>query len=216
MKTTTTLLLALLFSALLKAQTIQQLSILPANPTTGDTIRVVADLMFFSGGCDLQQANTVIVGNNISVDAMHCPGLLTVICNTKDTINLGVLPSGNYALDFNVLTGIYDMNIGGCTSYQPGGTQTLSFAVTVTNNIQLPETGTLAVNYDRQRDALMLSGKFSTATLRIMDLTGKILYRGNVTPGEVPFNSLPAQGLLIYRLQLPNGTEKAGRVLVER
>ncbi|MFM2135485.1 MAG: hypothetical protein RL021_885 [Bacteroidota bacterium] len=215
MKKTLTLSLLLFLLSQLKAQNLQQLSLFPANPTVNDTVYVVADLMFFSGGCDLEQSTVNVSGNSISVTAKHCPGLLAVICYTTDTIAVAPLSSGTYTLDFTVLSGIFDFNTGGCSNYQSGGQQSLSFTVTGSSNLPVIASQTPSLRFDTQRDVLILSGSLPKADLRIMDLTGRTLFNGKAAPGPLPVPALPSKGMLIYQISAADGTSKSGRVVVE-
>lgn len=63
----------------------------PANPTTADYVKVYVELAFNSGGCDLDFSGHSTNGNTTTASAMHCVGMLTVICNITDTFNLGYL-----------------------------------------------------------------------------------------------------------------------------
>lgn len=211
MKKTATL-LALLTSIALHGQHLQQLSISPANPTSADSVHVIGDLMFFSGGCDLESSNTSVNGNQIDVTVRHCPGLLAFICYITDTVTLPPLPAGNYSLNFNVLVGTFDFNTGGCTSYSNGGQQTLAFTVSGTNNIPSVLAPAPHLYFDDDRKAIVLSGN-QKARIRIMDITGRTLFDRTASPGELPVTA--NTGLLIYSLQLPDGSVKSGRIRIQ-
>jgi hypothetical protein len=64
--------------------------------TTNDTLRVYVDCMFPSGSCDPYLSNVYIYNNHINANALHCLGMLTVICNYTDTFTIPPLPAGNY------------------------------------------------------------------------------------------------------------------------
>ena len=85
--------------------TIVSLSVNPPNPTEGDEVEVYADVSFTSGGCDVDFIAYPISGTTINATAHHCIGLLTVICNTTDTFELGQLPAGNYTFDLTLTSG---------------------------------------------------------------------------------------------------------------
>lgn len=101
---------------------IDSLKILPKIPTTLDSIKVVSYATFSSGGCEMVNYEVSMEGNEITVDAFHRVGMLTVICNSTNTINLSQLVSGNYNITYNLREGssqlIYD-------------TETISFYVNV-------------------------------------------------------------------------------------
>ena len=84
---------------------ITSFSIQPVNPTEGDEIEIYADVSFPSGGCDLDFIAYPISGTTINATAHHCIGMLTVICNTTDTFELGQLPAGSYTFDLTLTSG---------------------------------------------------------------------------------------------------------------
>jgi hypothetical protein len=211
MKKTITL-FALLASITTHGQHLQQLSIYPANPSSTDSVRVIGDLMFFSGGCDLESSNISVNGNQIDVTVRHCPGLLAFICYISDTITLPPLPAGAYSLDFNVLVGTFDFNTGGCTNYSNGGQQSLAFTVAGTNNIPSVIATAPRLYFDDDRKAIVLAG-IQKARIRIMDITGRTLFDRTASPGELPVTA--NSGLLIYSLQLPDGSVKSGRIRIQ-
>jgi hypothetical protein len=87
------------------ANNIQSFSVIPLNPTTGDSVKVIIECVFTSGGCD-GSANLIgIAGNQIYADALHCLGMLTVICTDYDTIVLPPMAAGNYTFNFSLSSG---------------------------------------------------------------------------------------------------------------
>jgi len=211
MKKTPTLLL-LLVSSLLHAQHLQQLSVAPANPTSLDSVRIIGDLMFFSGSCELQQSTSAVNGNVIDISVYHCPGLLTFICYTSDTITLPPLTPGSYTVNFNVLAGTYDFNTGNCTNYSNGGQQSLQFIVTGTNHINSVSLQPSQLYFEDDKNTIVLTGN-QKARVRIMDITGRTLFDRSTPPGELPIT--PPTGLLVYSVQLPDGSVKSGRLRIQ-
>lgn len=92
------------FSSGLFAQlpNIQNLFIIPSNPTTHDTVKVVAETVFPSGGCELTWSTYGILNGTIDVYAQHTLGMATYICTSIDTLTLGTLESGNYNLLYHL------------------------------------------------------------------------------------------------------------------
>lgn len=135
-----TLFLFLLFPFIIaKAQNGQIISITadPANPTTADFVKVYIDLMFTSGGCDVDNQGHNTTGNSTSAYAHHCVGMLTVICNVTDTFDLGYLQAGTHQFDFTLSSGS-----GGppCTpGIIPDDTASISF--NVISGVGLEENG---------------------------------------------------------------------------
>ena len=196
------------------SQSIQNISLIPANPTDQDTVKVVADLAFTSGGCDLVGSGSALNGSAIEVVAKHCTGMLAVICYASDTISLGVLPAGNYSVNFNAEVGTYDVN-GNCTGFVTGAQQSISLTVGSSTGVGQLTIAAPAIRYLSDKKKLILTGNFFDADLRIMDITGRILYKGQLPPGEVPMTQLPQSGLLIFTLKTTEGKEKSGRVVIQ-
>ncbi|MEY4593829.1 MAG: hypothetical protein RIQ47_239 [Bacteroidota bacterium] len=213
MKKSATLLFFLAFSIAGIAQSIQLLSIFPANPTTNDPIQVIGNLEFTSGGCEMVGSGVTPLGTTLNVNVKHCPGMLTFICNVSDTVNLGTLPAGTYTLNFFVDVGTYNA-AGICDNFITTTQQSLSFTVTGTSSIITPGSSLPKLTFLHDSRQLVLSGTNVRTKLRIMDITGRILFNSFVNPGEVSISGLPSQGILIYSLQTIDGKEKAGRIVI--
>jgi hypothetical protein len=109
------------------AQWINSITVQPPSPTTNDSVFVYADCSFTAGSCPPWTMNHFINGNSISANALHCVGMLTVICPYTDTFALGLLPAGTYTFTFQL-----DEGHGGppCTpGIVPGPSSTISFNV---------------------------------------------------------------------------------------
>lgn len=78
---------------------IDSLKIIPANPTVNDEIQLVAFTTFPTTGCDLTFQSVIVEGNYISVTLEFTLGDLTAICNSIDTLQVGMLPAGTYELN---------------------------------------------------------------------------------------------------------------------
>jgi hypothetical protein len=99
--------LCLLTSKLLFAQfgQVTSVQIIPANPTDADQIKAVVEVMLGSSPCTLDNSVSNINGNTIQLSNYYCEGMLAMICNRTDTINLGTLAAGLYNLEVNIWTG---------------------------------------------------------------------------------------------------------------
>ncbi len=97
-------LLIFFMSTLLKAQipAIDSLRIIPAYPTSNDTVKVISHTIFPSGGCAMTASSVNISGSTVNVFATHTLGMLSVICYSNDTICIGKLNARNYDLIYNL------------------------------------------------------------------------------------------------------------------
>ncbi|PSJ71869.1 hypothetical protein C7N43_37120 [Sphingobacteriales bacterium UPWRP_1] len=117
----------------LNAQYITNMQIYPPAPVSNEPVYLAVSTLFTSGDCPLYNYN-VSVDNLpeipvVNVSATYCVGMLTVICERTDTIPLGLLPSGNYILQYQMqyapLSGP-----GSCEPpYLPGESDNLPFAI---------------------------------------------------------------------------------------
>ncbi len=94
-----TLMLLLALQSFASAQTVNQLSIFPAQPNSNDTIFVVSDLSY-RGNCDFGLVYTYsqMVGNTVELYPTYCGYWDTTSCNSIDTFKIAPLPNGNYTL----------------------------------------------------------------------------------------------------------------------
>ena len=115
------------------AQFINNLRIAPPNPSSNDSIYLIASCYFQSGDCSQKTLNYSIINDTIDCDAIHCIGLLSYICYDEDTFSIGQLPAGNYNFRYFVNAG-FGMNP--CTpGIVPGPSDYLNFTVTTTSGI---------------------------------------------------------------------------------
>ena len=89
---------------------IQKLEIIPQNPTIADEIKIVCHSMFTSGGCAMTNYTVDFDGGidptgareGIHVNAYHEVGMLTYMCESVDTIPIGMLNAGYHFLDYTL------------------------------------------------------------------------------------------------------------------
>jgi hypothetical protein len=84
---------------------INSIEIVPSSPTVVDSVQLVGHFTFSHGGCEKELFVASVVGSSVIAEARHCLGMLTVICDESDTINLGILASGVYSVDLSLYTG---------------------------------------------------------------------------------------------------------------
>jgi len=96
--TLATLLLTLFLINNLKSQTIDSLKIIPINPTSNDTIKVICYTTFPYGDCNLGSSSVNIVDSIITIYTSYNIGLYPAFCNSIDTLTIGILNAGTYEL----------------------------------------------------------------------------------------------------------------------
>lgn len=83
-------------------QTVNQITIIPSNPTPTDTIYVISDFSFY-GNCSygLVNSNTNLVGSIIYITPQYCGYGDTTLCNSIDTFKIEPLPNANYTISID-------------------------------------------------------------------------------------------------------------------
>ncbi|MBK7966176.1 MAG: T9SS type A sorting domain-containing protein [Bacteroidetes bacterium] len=94
------LLLLLLFSLHAQAQVVNQITILPANPTSTDTLYVVTDFSYF-GNCSFSLVGYYyyIQDSTIHVLPTYCGYGDSTLCTSIDTLKLETYPANNYVIN---------------------------------------------------------------------------------------------------------------------
>ncbi len=215
MKTTFTILVSLCISFnAVNAQWINSLTVKPANPNINDTIYILADCSFPSGSCDQHFQVMSVNQNTIYASSVHCLGMLTFICDATDTFAIAPLPAGNYNFVYHVDYGALPAPCN--PGINPGPTDSVSFTVTSTSGLPLPEEPDLnfnvypnpakdILNVTSTQDALLNKN----LTLIVYAITGKEILRSTITSKEQKIdivNWLP--GSYLIRISGDNLNEK--------
>jgi hypothetical protein len=78
------------------------LEVIPAKPTIEDDVKIVSHTTFSSGGCGLAEKQIVQDPNGIYIFAVHNMGMLTYICHSVDTFDLGSLKKGYHEVYYEL------------------------------------------------------------------------------------------------------------------
>jgi hypothetical protein len=172
------MLLLCTFSA--QAQWILGLNTSPSNPTTNENIQIIADVSFPSGDCQEKTLNLSSMGNTFMGSALHCVGILTFICNTTDTFNLGQLPEGTYTFKFELNMG---QGPSPCTpGIAPGDQDSITFTVTTATGIHSVNDEAFAVFPNPGKDGFLVKVKgYIDPNVTITDLQGRSILKLNVS-----------------------------------
>jgi len=167
-------LIACLFLAMKSnAQFINNMSIYPANPTTNDSVYLIASCYFQSGTCNQKTLNYSIINEYIDCDALHCVGMLAYICYDEDTFSVGKLPAGNYIYRYTVNAGF---GFNPCTpGIVAGPMDSLSFTVTSASGINNYLYQELVIGPNPCSEFIELKCfNNEEKQISIIDMTGKI------------------------------------------
>jgi hypothetical protein len=81
---------------------IDYLEVIPARPTIEDDVKIISHTTFSSGGCGLAESQIVQDSNSHYIFAMHNMGMLTYICHSTDTFDLGRLKKGYHEVNYEL------------------------------------------------------------------------------------------------------------------
>jgi hypothetical protein len=215
MKNFTLLLFSFLFAIqIAQAQEILSVEIIPAEPTSIDTIKIIITNVFPSGDCD----GTVEYNqfeNSILASSLHCLGFLTVICYDVDTIVLNPLPQGQYNFVYILSSGFGPP--GECTpGIVPDDTEAISFSVSPplnVNELQALNFSAFPNPVKNNCTVLFESMPKGKNTLNVFDAIGRtILELPVLNSNSIQFNTSDlAPGL--YFLQISDEGSNKSNVL---
>lgn len=95
------LLLACLLTIDIIAQPhIDSLKIIPSNPTNSDTVKLICYTFQTGAPCNLADYIVSINNSIITINTYYPPGPLAVLCNSIDTVVIGVLSTGCYEAQY--------------------------------------------------------------------------------------------------------------------
>jgi hypothetical protein len=194
---------------------IQSVSFLPSLPGPADSVKVLIDLRFNSGGCDLEYESHTVSNDTIEIHVSHCPGPLTVICYTTDTINIGPLAPGIYQTLVKVYTGSF-IGPQPCADTIPVDSATVQIAVTAGTGISNPVSKAPVVFYNIAEKILVIEGlNSSEATLLLFNTQGEQVIRKKILQSEkVQLNDL-SKGIYLYELRSLSGQSASGKLTVQ-
>jgi hypothetical protein len=169
--------LALLFSLNAMSQTITNLYIIPSNPGATDTVKIIADLMFNSGGCDIITQSVNTNGNTTTIAAYHCIGPLTYICNTSDTFTLGLLPPSLHTVNFELF--VAGFVTPDCSTFSHSGSDTLMFNVDIGNTLPNLSPVYSQLHYNGQNQNLIIQNiENPDSRIAIYNAAGQLCFSG--------------------------------------
>ncbi len=199
MKHTTIIFLLLLVGSRLFAQgMISGFSVVPTNPTEADDIEIHVEVQFSSSDCQPDYQDHFINGSIIGASAHHCVGMLTAICNTTDTFQIGQLPAGTYTFDLTLTSGFGGP---GCTpGFVPDDNDQFQFTVLGSVGIAEPTAAAPAV-YPNPTTGMLFLNSPIVERGQLTTLNGKMVLEMNTGTTEVNLSDLPA-GVYILRVGL--------------
>lgn len=208
------LFLFLLIGTQTQAQQILNIYSVPANPTTADSVYILVDCQFTSGGCaPYIQNHYFITSTDIGASALHCLGPLAFICNYTDTFSLGMLAAGNYTFTFQL-----DEGHGGppCTpGIVPGPNDSYNFTVSVPTSVEEIQENTFVIYPNPSATQIEIQNpKSEIQNIEIYDAVGEKLFSQQPATGSqerfvINVSDYPVG---IYFVQITSGDRTFGKM----
>lgn len=168
-------------------------TVLPQNPTTGDSVKVLVKVQATSGSSKVSKTSSVN-GTNVNLSSCIMLNMLTVISYQTDTFNLGILPAGVYNISYTA-NPTYTTS---CTPSSNSVTTSGSFTVSQATGIK-EQSAEYAVsvfpNPFSNKITIAAKGIESVKSVSITDILGRTVYSvkevkvgseiniNNLTPG---------------------------------
>lgn len=194
-----------------QAQFIQQISVVPQNPTVNDQVMVLVDAGFSSGTCaENTQWGGFTTSNRYEASTLHCIGMLTYICYDTDTFNLGSLPSGNYRFIVTVDAGGYPSP---CTpGIAPGAIDSIDFTVSTGTGLIDSDQHEISISPNPASETIHISGKNLEpgGFFIFTDVHGKLVQKIQSMAGEMNISGL-SSGIYFVRFLSEKGMSRAAR-----
>ncbi|CAN5446983.1 hypothetical protein BH10BAC1_BH10BAC1_06880 [soil metagenome] len=221
MKKLYTLFIAILFTGNSFAQgQIMSFIVSPASPTTTDFVKVYVTVQFGSGGCTVSNQGSGTTGSVSTGYALHCLGMLSMICATVDSFNLGYLPAGPHVFNFTLSSGF-----GGppCSpGFAPDDIDSVNFVVAGPTGISsIANNKLVSISPNPMHSSAIFkidaSIKLKNATLKIVDVTGrtvKIIEGIEINEIEINRNEIN-NGIYFYSLIEAEQVISKGKLVIE-
>ncbi|WP_343637648.1 T9SS type A sorting domain-containing protein [Fluviicola sp.] len=184
---------------------IDSLKLIPANPTSNDALKVVCHTIFPYGGCQLNSIHAEQQGNDIFLSLDYTIGMITYICDRKDTIPIDNPGAGDFRLLVSITTN------GQATVHD---TDTLEFHIDPFLGIQEFTSGGFDVYPNPFHHELTFKTTFPVGKMELHAMTGKLVYSGEQLPENPPIDlSYLEQGIYMVTLTDPDGNAFTRRIV---
>jgi hypothetical protein len=218
-------LLLLLYTGMLLAsaasgQSVTNVTILPLNPTSNDSIKVITECTFPNDAYSVfSQVYIDTSTNSITIQLFKCKYSTPPPAVITDTFQLGQLAVASWTLNILLFTTQYDVNTGSCGTYSMTDTDNSTFDI----NQPGPVTGISshspldqALYPNPAQDIIRINGAAEgmPVLLRIINLQGQTVVARRVedTLQEVSILQLPP-GLYVYTLEAAGKISK-GKLII--
>lgn len=221
MKKLYTFIFGILLAANIFAQgQIQSFVVSPSAPTTADDVKIYATVMFTTGGCAVANQGSGTTGSVSTGYALHCLGMLSMICYATDTFDLGFLPVGPHVFKFTLSSGM-----GGppCSpGFAPDDNDSVNFTVLSPTGISsIADNRLVSISPNPMHTSSIIkidaALKLNNAQLKIVDVQGKtIRFIEAIETNEILLEKDKMQnGIYFYQLIQNDKILSTGKFVIE-
>ena len=195
-------LMVVFFSAQAQYGTINNMTVIPSNPTTIDTVRLIGDITVGYSGCPLANSTvTNLSPGNYMVEASYCMGMLAALCDAIDTFTVGVLPAGTNNI-YMTLYSAQGIGPDPCETYAPLDTDTVQIFVSISTGI--PDDEITSVRIVSIDDEFVIKGAGrirGNKELALYSIAGNTVFNKTLTEEENKIKPVLSPGIYFYRLR---------------
>lgn len=158
---------------------VDPVELIPVSPFDTDSVYVVTNVTTPNAGSYLGY-DIIDLGSTIRIEACYYSGMLTVLQTYTDTINLGLLNGGNYAIEFVAYQSSSDVN---CV---PTDSNTVSSTVTVISTLDnevLEKVETFNVYPTAVNNGILMIQNVDVLEVpyRIINVVGQVVLQGQAS-----------------------------------
>ncbi|HLG36116.1 MAG TPA: T9SS type A sorting domain-containing protein [Bacteroidia bacterium] len=159
---------------------IDSLKIIPTNPTTNDTVKVISYTHWGINPCLLTSSSINTVNDSITVVAIHGGFGNLQPCSSIDTLTIGVLNAGNYELIYYLpdtfWAVVFDIDTIIFTVQQASGLNQIDNSDQRIKIFPNPATTEVTINF----------GKAARYDVQVCNVVGEVLMHRALTPNPSP------------------------------
>ncbi|HXH18510.1 MAG TPA: T9SS type A sorting domain-containing protein [Chitinophagales bacterium] len=201
MKIRTSIAACIVLCSALNGQTVTDIQIAPASPTSNDDIKAVVTATFPGGPCSLEAQQMTQSNDTIIISGFYCYQSGTGGCTSVDTFSIGLLPAGSYTVRLLLYTSNTPAPCGSAGYFLKNiGLESFSVS-TATGVIEIPgRTLTFYPNPAPRGNIVQSLGyiEAATAEIKVFSLNGSI-------QKELTLEVKAEQSVRLETAELPEG-----------
>jgi len=207
----------LVLSTLSLAQVVNSITIIPSNPSTTDTIKIISDFSYF-GNCSfgLVSQYTWFTDSTIHVEPTYCGYGATTLCNSIDTFNIGTYPIANYIIRIDYHQGsVCPFSGFDATIAQFDTTFTVSPTSGLLDNSHEKEVG-ISIYPNPNEGRFSMKSESKIISLEIKNILGVRVYYKSTNAKLVEIDLLDQKSAIyIYHAKMENGQYQSGKISIQ-